>query len=169
MNKAHKIVADYLINYIKNNNLDKLTAVLAESATLPRGEKYVLNIEEQIKQISTDIDIAVWYLVEFLATYEEDIYYSIRLCRADYDKEDKEEFEVFQIQYQYIKCLYQENSRLALIKPFTANYGRIDINWLDEQIKNNFHSNVSEVLQDIKNNITPLNMEQCWEEIENTL
>ena len=58
---------------------------------------------------------------------------------------------------------------MALIKPFTANYGRIDINWLDEQIKNNFHSNVSEVLQDIKNNITPLNMEQCWEEIENTL
>lgn len=168
MNKAHKVVSDYLTNYLRNNNLYKLTAVLADSATLPRGEKYVLNIEEQIEQISTNIDIAIWYLVEFLSDWESDIYYDLRIGRYNIDNEDEFEFEVFYIDNQYIKCCYK-TSELSLVKPYTANYGRIDINWLDEQIKKNFHSNVSEVLQDIKNNITPLSTEQVWEKIENTL
>ena len=49
MNKGHKIVADYLTNYIHYNNLDKLTEVLSKGKTFRRGEKYLFNIEKQIE------------------------------------------------------------------------------------------------------------------------
>ena len=42
-------------------------------------------------------------------------------------------------------------------------------NWFNEQFERNVQSNVEEVLQDIKNHITPLETKDVWIEIKSTL
>lgn len=162
MNKAHQIVADFIISYLHYNNLDKLTEVLADGVTLPRGERYLLNIEEQTAEIKEDVYIAVWYLCEFFQRYEEDIFSKIWMGRYDYDKDDAEEFYIFCIDNQYIKC----TNDLILVEPKLKHFGKIDMNWFNEQLERNFHSDISEVLQDIKNHIEPLETNQDWVEIK---
>jgi len=169
MNKAHQIVADFIIKYLRENNLDKLTKVIAGGVYVPRGETYVLNVEEQIAEIKEDVYIAVWYLCEFLNSYEDDIFSKIFIGRYDYDKEDAEEFYVFCIDNQYIKCIYNHNTDdLILVEPKLKHFGKINMNWFNEQLERNFQSDISEVLQDIKNHIEPLETNQDWVEIKST-
>jgi hypothetical protein len=173
MNKGHQIVTDYLIEYLNNNNLDKLSSVLGEGAPLARYEKYVLSIENQIAEIKENICIAVWYIQDFLQTYEEKLYNKIFVGRYDFDEEDKEEFVVICINNQFIKCIYNRDvCDLILVEPKTIEYGKIDINWFNSQLLNNFHSDVAEVLNEIKNHIEPLNwrqsIKQSWVELEST-
>lgn len=169
MNKAHEIVANYLINYLRNNNLDKLTEVLASGATLPRGVKYVLDIEKQIAEIKEDVYNAVWYLMEFLRGYQEDIFYK-ELFVGRYDWGEDDEYVILYIDNNFIKIIYNsdENS-LVLVQKEITSFGKIDLNWFNEQIERNFQSNVEEVLQDIKNHITPLETKDVWIEIKSTL
>ena len=169
MNKGHKIVADYLTNYIHYNNLDKLTEVLSKGKTFRRGEKYLFNIEKQIEEIKSDVYTAVWYLMEFLQQYEEDIFYKdLYVGRFNFNEDD--EFVILKIDNQFIKIIYScEISDIRLVNNENTSFGKIDLNWFEEQIKTNFHSNVAEVLQDIKNNIKPLETTSNWIEIESTL
>jgi hypothetical protein len=165
MEKAHKIVADFIIKYLRENNLDTLTKVIAGGKYVPRGETYLLNVEEQIAEIKEDIYNAVWYLWEFFERYEEDIFSKIWIGRYDYDKEDVEVFYVFCIDNQYIKCIYNcDNSNLILVEPKLKHFGKIDLNWFNTQLERNFQSDISEVLQDIKNHIEPLETNQDWVE-----
>ena len=108
MNKGHKIVADYLTNYIHYNNLDKLTEVLSKGKTFRRGEKYLFNIEKQIEEIKSDVYTAVWYLMEFLQQYEEDIFYKdLYVGRFNFNEDD--EFVILKIDNQFIKIIYSIN------------------------------------------------------------
>ena len=168
MNKAHEIVTEFLTNYLRNNNLDRLTKVLASGATLPRGVKYVLDIEKQIAEIKEDVYNAVWYLMEFLQDYQEDIFYKeLFVGRYDYDED---EYVILHIDNNFIKCVYDlDKSSLVLVQNEITSFGKIDLNWFNEQIERNFQSNVTEVLQDIKNHITPLETKDVWIEIKSTL
>ena len=165
MNKAHQIVVNYLTKYLKESNLDKLTEILAESAPLYRGEKYVLNIDEQINIIKNDINIAVWYLMEFIETYEEEIFYKIFI--GTYYDDEENCYTILHIDDLFIKCIYNscQKTNLILVNPKNCEYGEIDVTWFKEQIKRNFHSNIEEVLQDIKNHITNIRTIQEWQEI----
>ena len=169
MDKAHEIVAEFLTNYLRNNNLDKLTEVLASGATLSRGVKYVLDIEKQIAEIKEDVYNAVWYLMEFLRGYQEDIFYK-ELFVGRYDWGEDDEYVILYIDNNFIKIIYNsdENS-LVLVQKEITSFGKIDLNWFNEQIERNFQSNVEEVLQDIKNHITPLETKDVWIEIKSTL
>ena len=169
MNKAHEIVAEFLTNYLRNNNLDKLTEVLASGATLSRGVKYVLDVEKQIAEIKEDVYNAVWYLMEFLQDYQEDIFYKeLFVGRYDYGEDD--EYVILHIDNHFIKIIYNsDESSLVLVQKEITSFGKIDLNWFNEQIERNFQSNVAEVLQDIKNHITPLETKDVWIEIKSTL
>jgi hypothetical protein len=161
MKKAHEIVANFLINYLQNNNLDKLTEVIAGGKYVPRGEKYVLDIEEQIKEIKENIYTAVWYLCEFLQNYEPEIFYSGVLIQST------EDGYIVKIDNHYIGCIYNhETDDLILVERQGKNFGKIDMNWFNEQIKNNSYSDVAEVLQDVKNHITEIETNYSWVEIK---
>jgi len=168
MNQAHKILADYIINYLKTSNkLDVLRNILSKGAILYRNEVYVLNLEEEIKDISESVESAVWYLKEFIEDFEEEIFNKIFIGRYDFDEDDKEEFEVFYIDGKYIKCICNyKKTELSLVEPKNVLYGKIDIDWFNQQMKPNFHSDVAEILQEIKNNIIPLEQKQEWIEIK---
>ena len=169
MNKAHEIVAEFLTNYLRNNNLDKLTEVLASGATLSRGVKYVLDVEKQIAEIKEDVYNAVWYLMEFLRGYQEDIFYK-ELFVGRYDWGEDDEYVILYIDNNFIKIIYNsDESSLVLVQKEITSFGKIDLNWFNEQIERNFQSNVEEVLQDIKNHITPLETKDVWIEIKSTL
>ena len=169
MNKAHEIVAEFLTNYLRNNNLDKLTEVLASGATLSRGVKYVLDVEKQIAEIKEDVYNAVWYLMEFLRGYQEDIFYK-ELFVGRYDWGEDNEYVILYIDNNFIKIIYNsDESSLVLVQKEITSFGKIDLNWFNEQIERNFQSNVEEVLQDIKNHITPLETKDVWIEIKSTL
>ena len=169
MDKAHEIVAEFLTNYLRNNNLDKLTEVLASGATLSRGVKYVLDVEKQIAEIKEDVYNAVWYLMEFLRGYQEDIFYK-ELFVGRYDWGEDDEYVILYIDNNFIKIIYNsDESSLVLVQKEITSFGKIDLNWFNEQIERNFQSNVEEVLQDIKNHITPLETKDVWIEIKSTL
>jgi hypothetical protein len=163
MKKSHEIVANFLISYLLNNNLDKLTEVIAGGKYVPRGETYVLDIEEQTKEIKEDIYTSVWYLCEFLRHYEPEIFYSGVFIQST------EDGYIVKIDNHYIKCIYNhETDDLILVEPKFKHFGKIDMNWFNEQLERNFQSDISEVLQDIKNHIEPLETNQDWVEIKST-
>ena len=158
-----------MTNYLRNNNLDKLTEVLASGATLSRGVKYVLDVEKQIAEIKEDVYNAVWYLMEFLRGYQEDIFYK-ELFVGRYDWGEDDEYVILYIDNNFIKIIYNsDESSLVLVQKEITSFGKIDLNWFNEQIERNFQSNVEEVLQDIKNHITPLETKDVWIEIKSTL
>jgi hypothetical protein len=164
MNKAHEIVLEYLTFYIHSNKLDKLTKVIAGGKYIPRGETYLLNIEEQVNDIKNDIDIAVWYLMEFLKSYEEEIFREIFISRYE---DNDEYYTIICINNNFIKCVYDwGESNLVLVKNEITSFGKIDLNWFNTQLERNFHSNIQEVLLEIKNNIMPLESKDVWIEIK---
>lgn len=107
-------------------------------------------------------------MCEFLNSHEEEIFSKIFIGR--YESEDVETYYIFYIDNNFIKCVYDwRKSSLVLVKNQITSFGKIDLNWFNEQIERNFQSNDTEVLQDIKNHITPLETKDVWIEIKSTL